>query len=145
VLVDYAHTPDGLENVLRSARPLTKGRLITVFGCGGNRDRTKRPIMGRLAVDLSDIAIVTSDNPRREEPEAIINEIITGMNGHGASVLRETDRRRAIALAVGMAKPGDTVVIAGKGHEDYQILGDTTIHFSDVEVAAEEIQKCSGR
>jgi UDP-N-acetylmuramoyl-L-alanyl-D-glutamate--2,6-diaminopimelate ligase len=145
VLVDYAHTPDGLENVLRSARPLTKGRLITVFGCGGNRDRTKRPIMGRLAVDLSDIAIVTSDNPRREEPDAIINEIIAGMNGHGASVLRETDRRRAIALAIGMAKPGDTVVIAGKGHEDYQILGDTTIHFSDVEVAAEEIQKCSGR
>jgi UDP-N-acetylmuramoyl-L-alanyl-D-glutamate--2,6-diaminopimelate ligase len=145
VLVDYAHTPDGLENVLSSARPLTRGRLITVFGCGGNRDRTKRPKMGKLALDLADIAVVTSDNPRREEPEAIIDEILTGMSGSGASVLREADRRQAIALAVGMAKPGDTVVIAGKGHEDYQIIGDATIHFSDVEVAEEEIIKCSGR
>jgi UDP-N-acetylmuramoyl-L-alanyl-D-glutamate--2,6-diaminopimelate ligase len=142
VLVDYAHTPDGLENVLRSARPLTTGRLITVFGCGGNRDRTKRPKMGRLAKELADIAIVTSDNPRREEPESIIDEILTGMNdGGGAKVLRESDRRAAIARAVREAKPGDTIVIAGKGHENYQILGDETIHFDDVEVASEEIQK----
>jgi UDP-N-acetylmuramoyl-L-alanyl-D-glutamate--2,6-diaminopimelate ligase len=140
VLVDYAHTPDGLENVLRSARPLTTGRLIAVFGCGGNRDRTKRPKMGRLAKDLADIAIVTSDNPRREEPESIIDEILTGMKSDtGASVFRESDRRAAIALAVREAKPGDTIVIAGKGHENYQILGDETIHFDDVEVAAEEI------
>ena len=142
VLVDYAHTPDGLENVLRSARPLTTGRLIVVFGCGGNRDRTKRPKMGRLAKDLADIAIVTSDNPRHEEPESIIDEILTGMNEAGrATVLRESDRRAAIALAVRQARPGDTVVIAGKGHENYQILGDQTIHFDDVEVASEEIGK----
>jgi UDP-N-acetylmuramoyl-L-alanyl-D-glutamate--2,6-diaminopimelate ligase len=142
VLVDYAHTPDGLENVLRSARPLTTGRLIAVFGCGGNRDRTKRPIMGRLAKELADVAVVTSDNPRREEPESIIDEILTGMNdGGGAKVLRESDRRAAIALAVREAKAGDTIVIAGKGHENYQILGDETIHFDDVEVASEEIRK----
>ncbi|MBC8102594.1 MAG: UDP-N-acetylmuramoyl-L-alanyl-D-glutamate--2,6-diaminopimelate ligase [Cytophagales bacterium] len=142
VLVDYAHTPDGLENVLRSARPLTTGRLIVVFGCGGNRDRTKRPQMGRLARDLADIAIVTSDNPRREEPEAIIDEILTGMDGaSGAAVYRESDRRAAIALAVAAARPGDTVVVAGKGHENYQILGDQTIHFDDVEVASEEIRR----
>lgn len=142
VLVDYAHTPDGLENVLRSARPLTTGRLIAVFGCGGNRDRTKRPIMGGLAKQLADVAIVTSDNPRHEEPESIINEILTGMSSTaGAEVFRESDRRAAIALAVRKAKPGDTVVIAGKGHENYQILGDQTIHFDDVEVASEEIGK----
>ena len=145
LLVDYAHTSDGLENVLRSARPLTSGRLIVVFGCGGNRDRGKRPKMGKIALDLADVAVVTSDNPRREEPEAIIDEILTGMGGGGAEIHRESDRRAAIALAVGRAKPGDTVVIAGKGHEDYQILGDTTIHFSDVEVASEEIRKCFGQ
>ena len=142
VLVDYAHTPDGLENVLRSARPLTTGRLIVVFGCGGNRDRTKRPKMGRLAKQLADIAIVTSDNPRREEPESIIDEILTWMNdAGGAKVFRESDRRAAIALAVRQAQPGDTVVLAGKGHENYQIVGDETIHFDDVEVAGEEIGK----
>jgi UDP-N-acetylmuramoyl-L-alanyl-D-glutamate--2,6-diaminopimelate ligase len=142
VLVDYAHTPDGLENVLRSARPLTTGRLIAVFGCGGDRDRTKRPIMGRLAKELADVAVVTSDNPRREEPESIIDEILTGMNdAGGAKVLRESDRRAAITLAVREAKPGDTIVIAGKGHENYQILASETIHFDDVEVASEEIQK----
>jgi UDP-N-acetylmuramoyl-L-alanyl-D-glutamate--2,6-diaminopimelate ligase len=141
VLVDYAHTPDGLENVLRSARPLTTGKLITVFGCGGNRDRTKRPKMGKLALDLSDIAVVTSDNPRREEPEAIIDEILTGMGGPGAEIHRESDRRKAIALAVSLAGPGDTVVIAGKGHENYQLVGDQTLHFDDVEVADEEIRR----
>ena len=139
LLVDYAHTPDGLENVLRSARPLTAGRLIVVFGCGGNRDHTKRPKMGRIALALADIAIVTSDNPRREDPDAIIAEILTGMDGGGATALRETDRRAAIALAVREAQAGDTVVIAGKGHEDYQIIGDATLPFSDVEVAREEI------
>lgn len=144
VLVDYAHTPDGLENVLRSARPLTSGRLIAVFGCGGNRDRTKRPQMGAIAKNLADLAIVTSDNPRREEPEAIIAEILAGMDGGGtARVLHEADRRAAIALAVGEARPGDTVVIAGKGHEDYQIIGDTKYPFDDVVVAGEEIARCS--
>jgi UDP-N-acetylmuramoyl-L-alanyl-D-glutamate--2,6-diaminopimelate ligase len=145
VLVDYAHTPDGIENVLQSARPLTPGKLIIVFGCGGNRDRTKRPKMGKIAQELADIAVVTSDNPRHEEPEEIIDEILSGMKGDGAEVWRESDRRAAIALAVGQANRGDTVVIAGKGHEDYQILGDTTIHFSDVEVADEEIRKCFGQ
>jgi UDP-N-acetylmuramoyl-L-alanyl-D-glutamate--2,6-diaminopimelate ligase len=143
ILVDYAHTPDGLDNVLRSARPLTKGKLVAVFGCGGNRDRTKRPQMGRIARDLADVAIVTSDNPRREEPEAIIDEILAGMDGtSGARVLRETDRRTAIARAVCEAGPGDTVVIAGKGHEDYQIIGDTKYPFDDVIVAQEEIVRC---
>jgi UDP-N-acetylmuramoyl-L-alanyl-D-glutamate--2,6-diaminopimelate ligase len=145
VLVDYAHTPDGLENVLKSARPLTEGRLIVVFGCGGNRDRTKRPQMGRLALELADVAIVTSDNPRKEEPEAIIDEILTGMTGNGAAIYREPDRRIAIAVAVQTASPGDTVVIAGKGHETYQIVGETTYPFDDVQVAGEEIAKCLGR
>jgi UDP-N-acetylmuramoyl-L-alanyl-D-glutamate--2,6-diaminopimelate ligase len=145
VLVDYAHTPDGLDNVLRSARPLTQGRLIAVFGCGGNRDRTKRPKMGRLALELADVAVVTSDNPRKEEPESIIDEILTGMDGPGATIHRDSDRRAAIAWAVQNAQAGDTIVIAGKGHEDYQILADRTIHFSDVEVAEEEIAACLGR
>jgi UDP-N-acetylmuramyl-tripeptide synthetase len=142
VLVDYAHTPDGLENVLRSARPLTSGRLIAVFGCGGDRDRTKRPIMGRLAHELADVAVVTSDNPRNEEPADILDGILAGMGGEGdgrAVIHREVDRRGAIAYAVRCARPGDTVVIAGKGHENYQILKDRTIHFDDVEVAREEI------
>jgi UDP-N-acetylmuramoyl-L-alanyl-D-glutamate--2,6-diaminopimelate ligase len=145
VLVDYAHTPDGLDNVLRSARPLTQGRLIAVFGCGGNRDRTKRPKMGRIALELADVAVVTSDNPRKEEPESIIDEILTGMDGAGAAIHRDSDRRAAIAWAVQNARAGDTIVIAGKGHEDYQILADRTIHFSDVEVAEEEISACLGR
>ncbi len=143
VLVDYAHTPDGLENVLRSVRELPHQRLIVVFGCGGNRDRTKRPKMGKIALDLADIAVVTSDNPRREEPEAIIEDILEGMRGSGATVLREADRRVAIALAVAEARPGDTVVIAGKGHEDYQIIGEQTFPFDDVAVAAEEIVRCA--
>ena len=143
VIVDYAHTPDGLDNVLRSARPLTHGNLITVFGCGGNRDKTKRPKMGRIARDLSDIAIVTSDNPRREDPEAILDDVLAGMNGDtGAAIYREADRRKAIALAVSLAKPGDTVVLAGKGHETYQIVGDETLPFDDVAVAREEIERC---
>lgn len=145
VLVDYAHTPDGLENVLRSARPLTTGRLITVFGCGGNRDKTKRPLMGKLALELSDIAIVTSDNPRREDPEAILDDIVVAMKSEGATVYREVDRRKAIALAVSLARTGDTVVIAGKGHETYQIIGEETFPFDDVAVAQEEIEKCSAR
>ena len=144
VIVDYAHTPDGLENVLRSARPLTKGRLLAVFGCGGDRDRTKRPKMGDIALRLADVAVVTSDNPRREAPESIIDEILTGMDGAGARVVREADRRAAIALAVRQARPGDTVVIAGKGHENYQIIGDRTLPFDDVQVATEEIRRCSG-
>jgi UDP-N-acetylmuramoyl-L-alanyl-D-glutamate--2,6-diaminopimelate ligase len=144
VLVDYAHTPDGLENVLRSVRELPHERLLVVFGCGGDRDRTKRPKMGRIARELSDVAFVTSDNPRSENPAAILDEIVAGMDGDGSAVVRrETDRRAAIALAVREARPGDTVVIAGKGHETYQIVGDKTLPFDDVAVAAEEIARCA--
>lgn len=136
VLVDYAHTPDGLENVLTTARKLTDKRLIVVFGCGGNRDATKRPIMGKIAADLADVAIVTSDNPRKEEPEAIIRNILDGMplNAKPEVVV---DRREAIEHAIKTAETGDLVVIAGKGHEDYQIFADRTIHFDDREVARE--------
>lgn len=142
VVVDYAHTPDGLENVLRSARELNPNRILCVFGCGGNRDRTKRPIMGKLAATLADVAIVTSDNPRHEDPQAIIDEILTGMDKVSdpdltADIHIQADRREAIALAVRLAQPGDLVVIAGKGHEDYQIIGDTRHHFDDRETARE--------
>ena len=142
VVVDYAHTPDGLENVLRSARQLNPARLLCVFGCGGNRDRAKRPLMGRLAATLADIAIVTSDNPRHEGSQAIIAEILTGMDKSAdpaltADIHVEADRRKAIALAVSLARPNDLIVIAGKGHEDYQIIGDTKHHFDDREIARE--------
>jgi UDP-N-acetylmuramoyl-L-alanyl-D-glutamate--2,6-diaminopimelate ligase len=136
VLVDYAHTPDGLENVLTTARKLTDKRLIVVFGCGGNRDQGKRPIMGRIAAELADVVIVTSDNPRKEEPEAIIRGILDGMP-EGVSPEVVIDRRAAIVHAIKMAEKGDLVVIAGKGHEDYQIFADRTIHFDDREVARE--------
>ncbi len=117
VLVDYAHTPDSLENVLRAAREITRGRLLVVFGAGGDRDRSKRPLMGDAARRLADLSIVTSDNPRSEDPDAIVDEVIAGV-GEGA--LREVDRRRAISLAVAEAGPGDVVVVAGKGHEQGQ-------------------------
>ena len=134
VLVDYAHTPDGLQNVLESAREITSGRLICVFGCGGDRDRGKRPLMGRIARELADIPIVTSDNPRSEDPEAIIAEIMDGN-----PMTSEPDRRAAIALAVGLAQPGDVVVIAGKGHEQGQQFGETVLPFDDRTVALEEL------
>lgn len=133
VLIDYAHTPDGLENAIRSARIFTPGRLITVFGCGGNRDRTKRPQMGAISGALSDFSWVTSDNPRKEEPEAIIAEILAGMTGQDGRYAVEPDRASAIVQALNSAKPGDTVLIAGKGHETYQIIGETRIHFDDRE------------
>jgi UDP-N-acetylmuramoyl-L-alanyl-D-glutamate--2,6-diaminopimelate ligase len=140
VIVDYAHTPDGLENVLRAARALHPRRLIAVFGCGGDRDRTKRPIMGRLAAELADRVIVTSDNPRTEDPDAIIQEILAGIpQGRAAIVETEADRKAAIQRAVNEAQPGDLVVIAGKGHETYQIFADQTIHFDDREEARKAI------
>ena len=137
VLVDYAHTPDSLENVLRTARDLAQNRVICVFGCGGDRDRGKRPLMGRIATELADLAIVTSDNPRSEDPEAIIAEILTG----GADAEVEPDRREAIARAVGEADEGDVVVIAGKGHEQGQQFADRTIPFDDREVAREALRR----
>jgi hypothetical protein len=142
VIVDYAHTPDGMENVLRTARAVTAGRIIAVFGCGGDRDRTKRPIMGRMAAELADIAILTSDNPRTEDPAAILDEVETGvLPVIGAKPYKKlVDRRTAIFHAVGAAQAGDTVVILGKGHENYQILKDKTIHFDDRETAREAIR-----
>ena len=141
VIVDYAHTPDGMENVLRTARAVTAGRIIAVFGCGGDRDRTKRPIMGRMAAELADIVVLTSDNPRTENPAAILDEVETGVLPVIGTKPYEklVDRRTAIFHAVQTARKGDTVVILGKGHENYQILKDQTIHFDDRETAREAI------
>jgi UDP-N-acetylmuramoyl-L-alanyl-D-glutamate--2,6-diaminopimelate ligase len=140
VVVDYAHTPDALERVLTTARKITRGRLAVVFGCGGDRDRTKRPIMGEIAARLADRAWITSDNPRSERPEAILDEIVVGVKRVAGAVERyvtEADRRRAIDGALGWARPGDTVVIAGKGHETYQIVGAETLPFDDRAVVRE--------
>jgi UDP-N-acetylmuramoyl-L-alanyl-D-glutamate--2,6-diaminopimelate ligase len=142
VLVDYAHTPDSLENVLAAARELTGGRVISVFGAGGDRDRGKRPLMGEIAARLSDVAIVTSDNPRSEAPEAIIGEILAGTAGPGSGAAVEAieDRRAAIVRAVSLARPADVLVIAGKGHEHGQELaGGRKIPFDDVAVAREAL------
>jgi UDP-N-acetylmuramoyl-L-alanyl-D-glutamate--2,6-diaminopimelate ligase len=147
VVVDYAHTPDALERVLATARKITPGRLGVVFGCGGDRDRTKRPIMGEIAARLADQAWVTSDNPRSERPEAILDEIVVGVTrvtGGGARCARQADRRAAIAAALGWARAGDTVVIAGKGHETYQIVGGDVLDFDDRAVAR-EILRTGGR
>ena len=136
VAVDYAHKPDALERVLRSARQLRPHRLITVFGCGGDRDRGKRPLMGRLATQLSDRVIVTSDNPRSEPPQQIIDEIVAGaraVDGFSARLTCEPDRARAIEAAMRLAQAGDLVLIAGKGHETYQLFADRRIHFDDRE------------
>ncbi len=157
VIVDYAHTEDALVRLLEAAREITEGRIITVFGCGGDRDRTKRPKMGAVAAKGSDIVIVTSDNPRTEDPLAIIGEIEGGMAADAVRVsfpavgdpradgmtpyVVVPDRRLAIAEAVSMAKRDDVIVLAGKGHEDYQIIGEKKIHFDDREVAREEIRK----
>ena len=144
VIVDYAHTPDGLDNVLRTARGVTAGRLIVVFGCGGDRDRTKRPIMGRIAAEHSDWVIVTSDNPRSEPPRAIIDEITPGVDagaaGRAVTVEIEPDRRRAIGVAVGAAAPGDLVLIAGKGHESYQEVAGVRYAFDDRQIAREALR-----
>jgi UDP-N-acetylmuramoyl-L-alanyl-D-glutamate--2,6-diaminopimelate ligase len=141
VLVDYAHTPEALENVLRAARPLTEGRLILVFGAGGDRDRDKRPRMGRVGAELSDLAIVTSDNPRSEDPDAIIAAILAGIDEAGEAVQVEPDRRSAIGLALREAEAGDTVLIAGKGHEQGQEFeGGRKVPFDDREVAREELR-----
>lgn len=138
VFIDYAHTPDGLDNVLRAARSFTRHRLIVVFGCGGDRDRGKRPLMGEIAARLADLVILTSDNPRREEPTSILQEILSGITETDARerVLVEVSRAEAIRKAIFMARQGDVVLLAGKGHENYQIFRDETIHFDDREVAS---------
>lgn len=138
VLVDYAHTDDALSNVLSALRPLCQGRLIVVFGCGGDRDRTKRPRMTRVAEDLADLQILTMDNPRTEDPERILQDMLKGLRARGADTIHiEPDRAQAIDLAISSACAKDVLLIAGKGHEDYQILGQERIHFSDREVALE--------
>ena len=136
VIIDYAHTPDALENILTTVRDFTPGRVICVFGCGGDRDRSKRPVMGAIASALADTAVVTSDNPRTEEPGAIIRDILAGMDGGGAEAVVESDRRAAIALALNMARPGDTVLLAGKGHETYQEICGVRHHLDEREVVA---------
>lgn len=137
-IVDYAHTPDGLENILKAARLMTKKdkKLICVFGCGGDRDPTKRPKMGKIAEELSDLVIVTSDNPRSEDPKQIISDILSGIK-NTSNIIVEADRKNAIQIAVSKASCNDVIVLAGKGHEDYQILKDKTIHFDD----REEVKK----
>lgn len=140
VFVDYAHTPDALLNILKTTRELTKGRLIVVFGCGGDRDKTKRPVMGKIACQYADIVVVTSDNPRSEDPKAIISEILKGVDDTKKLII-QPDREKAIFEAFFSAKKGDTLVIAGKGHEDYQIIGDKKLHFSDQEVARKALEK----
>jgi UDP-N-acetylmuramoyl-L-alanyl-D-glutamate--2,6-diaminopimelate ligase len=138
VLVDYAHTDDALQNVLETLKPLCAGKLIVVFGCGGDRDKTKRPRMAKVAEHFADLIIVTSDNPRTENPQTIISEIIAGFTNPNSSKIKvEPDRYKAIGIAVENAQKNDVVLIAGKGHENYQILADKTIHFSDQETATE--------
>jgi UDP-N-acetylmuramoyl-L-alanyl-D-glutamate--2,6-diaminopimelate ligase len=144
VVVDYAHTDDALKNLLETARPLATGQLITMFGCGGDRDRSKRPLMGAVAGRLSDLVVLTSDNPRSEDPKRIVEEIMRGLSPTvepgapkraNTPFIVEIDRRKAIDHAIRTAKPGDLVLLAGKGHETYQVIGDRTLPFSDVDVA----------
>jgi UDP-N-acetylmuramoyl-L-alanyl-D-glutamate--2,6-diaminopimelate ligase len=144
VMVDYAHTPDSIQHVLRGARPLSTGRTIVVFGCGGDRDRAKRPRMGRVATAEADLTVITTDNPRHEDPLAIIDEIASGAREGGGAWVVEADRRAAIALAIGEARGGDVVVIAGKGHETTQQVGDGEIPFDD-RVEAREALRAVGR
>jgi UDP-N-acetylmuramoyl-L-alanyl-D-glutamate--2,6-diaminopimelate ligase len=139
VVVDYAHTPDALARVLEAARQLGSGRVITVFGCGGNRDRTKRPLMGRAAAHGADLTVVTSDNPRTEDPATIASAVIDGLRGANGEYVVELDRRNAIRLALSEARPGDIVVVAGRGHEPGQTIGTVTMPFDDRVVAREEL------
>jgi UDP-N-acetylmuramoyl-L-alanyl-D-glutamate--2,6-diaminopimelate ligase len=141
VIVDYAHTDDALRNVLEAARELTQGRLIVVFGCGGERDRTKRPLMGEVAGHLSDLAVLTSDNPRSEDPILIMNDVLVGLQRTGRPYLVEVDREAAIRKALLEAREGDVVVLAGKGHETYQILKDGTVPFDDRLVARKVLRE----
>ncbi|MBM5800589.1 MAG: UDP-N-acetylmuramoyl-L-alanyl-D-glutamate--2,6-diaminopimelate ligase [Cyanobacteria bacterium K_DeepCast_35m_m2_023] len=140
VLVDYAHTPDGLDNALRASRPFTQGQLICVFGCGGDRDRSKRPQMGAIAARLADRVVVTSDNPRSEDPQQILDDVVAGIPAD-CDLQVDGDRARAIACAIAAAGVDDLVLIAGKGHEDYQILGSGKIHFDDREEAETALRK----
>lgn len=144
VVVDYAHAPDGLEKVLTTINELAKGRIITVFGCGGDRDRSKRPVMGEIAGRLSDVAIITSDNPRTEDPQAILDEVETGILDTDCTYEKIVDRVAAIRKALAMAEQDDIVLIAGKGHEDYQVIGKVKIHMDDLEIVKSYLEEVQG-
>ena len=141
VLIDYAHTPDALKNIITTVRGFAKGRVITVFGCGGDRDKAKRPLMGEIATSLSDFSVITSDNPRTEEPHAIIEDILTGIRDSCTAFTVIENRREAICRALDSLGSGDVLILAGKGHETYQILGTEKIHFDDREVVAEHVRQ----
>ena len=141
IIIDYAHSPDGLENIISSLKEIATGRVVTVFGCGGDRDKTKRPKMGKIAAELSDYCVVTSDNPRSENPSAIIDDILVGMKGINTPYTVVEQRRDAIEFAIKNAKPRDIILLAGKGHETYQILPTGTIHFDEREVVADILSK----
>jgi UDP-N-acetylmuramoyl-L-alanyl-D-glutamate--2,6-diaminopimelate ligase len=139
IILDYAHSPDGLENILKTAREFTKAKLISVFGCGGDRDKTKRAIMGNIGTDLSDYSVITSDNPRTEDPIDIISDVVKEIKGNNYEIIE--NRGLAIKRAIEIARTGDVIVIAGKGHEDYQVMKDKTIHFDEREVISEIIKE----
>ncbi|WP_291635926.1 UDP-N-acetylmuramoyl-L-alanyl-D-glutamate--2,6-diaminopimelate ligase [Clostridium sp.] len=139
IILDYAHTPDALENILKTVREFTKGKLISVFGCGGDRDKTKRAIMGKIGTDLSDFSVITSDNPRTEDPIEIIKDVVSGIEKHNFEIVE--NRREAIKRAIEIANTSDVIVIAGKGHEDYQVLKDKTIHFDEREIVSEILKE----
>ena len=141
VIIDYAHTPDGLENILKTLRAFAKGRIITVFGCGGDRDKSKRPVMGKIASELSDYLIVTSDNPRSENPQEIIKDILKGCKNEEITVETVENRRKAIERALAIGEKDDIILLAGKGHETYQILGDKKIHFDEREIVSEYLNR----
>ena len=139
VLIDYAHTPDALENVLTAVRGFARGRVVALFGCGGDRDKTKRPKMGAIAARLADFVVVTSDNPRTEVPGDIIRDILPGLEGTGTPYVVVEDRAQAIGWAMDHARPGDVIVLAGKGHETYQEVGHEKRHMDEREIVAEHI------
>jgi UDP-N-acetylmuramoyl-L-alanyl-D-glutamate--2,6-diaminopimelate ligase len=145
VVIDYAHTDDALKNLLETARPLAQRRVITVFGCGGDRDRTKRPLMGAVAARLSDVVVMTSDNPRSEDPARIIDEIKRGVppaaNRDATSVFAIVDRKEAIQFAITKAEPGDLVLLVGKGHEKSQMIGGRELPFDEAEIAREALER----
>ena len=141
VIIDYAHSPDGLEKAINAVRGFTKGRVITLFGCGGDRDKTKRPIMGEIAARLSDYVVVTSDNPRSEDPLSIIDDILVGMKGIKTPYKVVENRAEAIEFAIKNAKKDDIILFAGKGHETYQVLADGTIHFDEREIIAKALEQ----
>ncbi len=140
VIIDYAHSPDGLEKAINAVRGFTKGRVITLFGCGGDRDKTKRPKMGRIAAELSDVVVVTSDNPRTENPEEIIKDILVGIDSENKEIITITDRSEAIKKAISIAEKDDVILLAGKGHETYQVIGKERVHYDEREVVAKVLE-----